>query len=72
LLFATENPQQGRLSRAVAPEQADPLQWLDATANLVEQRRAAKPNAQIGDCDQWHGRIRASRGYEIRATIKRN
>jgi len=59
LELAAQDSQQGRLASSVASQQADALAALDLTADAVQQRRTAKPNAQIVDGDKGHVAILA-------------
>jgi hypothetical protein len=54
LEVAGHEPHERGLAGAVAAEQADPLPRLDVARHVVEERRPAKPHADIAERDQRH------------------
>jgi hypothetical protein len=52
--FLAQNPHQRGFPRAVTPQEADPLTWLDLTSDSVQQRRPTKADRQVGELNQSH------------------
>src|SRR5208282_2996006 len=57
LEFALQKAEKRGLARAIATEDTDPLARLNREIGLVQNRRAAEAQANVGKCDQRHSSI---------------
>jgi len=68
---AHDGLERGRLARAVAPQQPEPLAGIDLEARRLEQRGAGEPEAHIVETEQRHGvdRLLGVRAAGVRGAV---